>query len=46
MIPPVGYSIDDYDLENQDYRDYLPNEVLKNNLGINETALLNTAERL
>lgn len=45
MIPPVGYSIDDYDLENQDYRDYLPNEVLKNNLGINETALLNTAER-
>lgn len=45
MIPPVGYSIDDYDLDNQDYRDYLPNEVLKNNLGINETSLLNTAER-
>lgn len=45
MIPPVGYDIDDYDLDNENNRDYLPNDVLKNKFGITETSALNAIEK-
>ena len=45
MKPPYGYSLDDYDLDNQDLRHYQSNGTLINKLGQTDTNSLNKLER-
>lgn len=44
MIPPFGYTFDDYDLDNQNHRHYQNNNVLVNRFGVNDTSTLNKLE--